>query len=113
MKLQYKSKPLEVKSDNRYLLYRIEPSELSWWNRIFKNPWRYAFKAYNSYECRISDKGPNDCLSFFFKAREAHEFVERYDTYEKLIDFLMAELNKAKINYNKAQEIYKKERWDF
>lgn len=112
MKVQYKSKPLEVKSEKRYLLYRIEPSELSWWKRTFKNPWRYAFKAYNVVLLSI-DKGPGDCLSFFFSAEEAHEFAEKYDTYEKLINFLIEENNKAKINYNKAQEEYKKDRWDF
>ena len=111
MKIQYKSKPLLSKSENRYLLYRIEPSELSWWKRTFKNPWRYAFKAYKT--VLSIDKGPSDCLSFFFSAKEAHEFIEKYDTYEKLIDFLIEENNKAKIRYNKAQEEYKKDRWDF
>ena len=111
MKIQYKSKPLEVKSEKRYLCYRIDPSELSWWQRTFKNPWRYAFTAYNT--VFISNKGPSDCLRFLFSAKEACEFVEKYDTYEKLFDFLIEENNKAKINYNKAQEKYKKNRWDF
>lgn len=111
MKVQYKSQPLEIKSEKRNLLYRKDPSELSWWQRTFKNPWRYAFEAYDT--VLSSDKGPNDCLRFLFSAKEAHEFIEKYDTYEKLIDFLIEENYKAKINYNKAQERYKKDRWDF
>ena len=75
MKIQYKSEPLETISEKRYLLYRIDPSELTLWKRLFKNPWRYAFTAYN-YVSRF-DKGPGDCLRFLFSAREAHEFIEK------------------------------------
>lgn len=111
MKLQYKSKPLEIKSEKRYLCYRIDPSELSWWKRTFKNPWKYAFKAYNI--TLSANKGLSDYLGFLFSVKEAREFIEKYDTYEKLIDFLIEENNKAKINYNKAQEKHKKDRWNF
>lgn len=111
MKLQYKSQALSIESEYRYLLYRIEPSELSWWKRTFKNPWRHAFTAHST--VFSTDKGPDDCLCFLFYAKEAHEFIEKYDTYEKLTDFLIEENNKAKINFSKAQEKYKKDRWDF
>ena len=111
MKVQYKSKSLAIKSDRRYLLYRKDPSELLWWQRIFKNPWRYAYMAY-TYVSRF-DNGPNDCLRFLFTVKEAREFIEKHNTYEELIDFLIEENNKAKINYNQAQEKYKKGRWDF
>ena len=111
MKLQYKSKSLLINSDKRYLLYRIDPSELSWWKRTFKNPWRYVFKAY-TYVSRF-DKRPSDCLGFLFSVKEAREFIEKHNTYEELIDFLIEENNKAKINYINAQEKYKKDRWDF
>ena len=107
MKIQYKSKPLEIKSENRYLLYRINPSELSWWKRIFKNPWRYAYTSYN-YVSR-TDGDVNDCLCFLFSPKEANDFVSKYDTYEKIIDFLTAEFNKAKNRWNKAQEKYRNE----
>lgn len=111
MKVQYKSESLLINSNKRYLLYRIDPSELSWWKRTFKNPWRYVFKAY-TYVSRF-DKRPSDCLGFLFSVKEAREFIEKHNTYEELIDFLIEENNKAKINYNKAQEKYKKDRWDF
>lgn len=105
MKIQYKSQPLSIKSEKRYLLYRINPSELSWWKRIFKNPWKYAYTSYNYVS--YTDKDINDCLCFLFSAKEANEFVSKYDTYEKLIDFLIIELNKAKSKYYEAQEKYR------
>lgn len=105
MKIQYKSQPLDIKSEKRYLLYRISPSELSWWKRTFKNPWRYAFTSYE-YVSRADDD-LNDCLCFLFSPREANEFVSKYDTYEKIIDFLLAELNKAKNMWHEAQEKYR------
>jgi len=111
MKIQYRSKPLEINLEKRYLLYRKDPSELSWWQRIFKNPWRYVFKAYHA--VFKTDKGPNDCLGFLFYAKEARELTEKYNTYEKLIDFLIEEKYKAKMYYDKAQERYKIDRWDF
>jgi hypothetical protein len=110
MKLQYKSKPLEIKSEKRYLLYRVEPSELTWWQRIFKNPWRYAFTAYNN--VLSSDNSVNDCLCYLFDSEEANEFIAEYDTYEKLADFLTEEYNKAKSKYYEAQEkYYNKNSW--
>lgn len=112
MKVQYKSEKLSIKSDKRYLLYRIDPSELSWWKRKFKNPWKYAFyKSYN-FVMRY-DNSINDCLKFLFTAKEAQEFVEKYDTYEKLIDFLETEYKKASNMYHEAQEKYNKEnKWE-
>lgn len=104
MKIQYKSKPLEIKLEKRYLCYRIEPSELSWWNRTFKNPWKYVYKSYGT--VFRSDDEINDCLCFLFSAKDAQEIVEKYDTYEKLIDFLTTEYEKAKSRYYEAQEKY-------
>lgn len=106
MKIQYKSEPLAIKSEKRYLRYRIEPSELSWWNRTFKNPWKYVYKSYGV--VFRSDDAINDCLCFLFSAKEAQEIVGKYNTYEKLIDFLGAEYDKASDRFYKAQEKYNK-----
>lgn len=111
MKLQYKSRLPLIKTNLRYLLYRIEPSELSWWKRYFENPWRNVFTSFKY--AHLSDKGVNGCLSFLFSAKEAHEIIEKYDTYEKITDFLIAEYKKARNNYYEAQEKYKNDRWDF
>ena len=107
MKLQYKSESLVIKTAKRRLLYRIDPSELSWWKRTFKNPWRYVYTAYR--HVSYLDDNVNDCLKFLFTTNEAHDIIEKYDTYEKLICFLNIEYNKALERYHKAQEKYKKE----
>ena len=105
MKVQYKSEPLDVKSDKRYLLYRIDPSELSWWKRTFKNPWRYVYVAYST--VFSTDIDVHDCLGFIFSSEEANEIVSKYDTYEKITDFLTSELNTAESKWNEAQEKYR------
>ena len=101
MKIQYKSQPLSIESENRYLLYRIDPCELSWWKRTFKNPWRYTFTSYKYMP--IISTSVNDYLCFLFSPEEANEFVSKYNTYEKIITFLTEELNKAKSRFYKAQ----------
>ena len=108
MKIQYKSEPFDEKSEKRYLLYRIVPSELSWWKRTFKNPWRYVYVS-------RTDDDVNDCLRFLFFPKEANEIVSKYDTYEKLIDFLTLEFNKAETMWNEAQEKYNNQNnsWKF
>lgn len=104
MKIQYKSQLVDIKSDKRYLLYRIIPTELSWFKRIFNNPWRYVYTTFNV--VFRTDNSINDCLRFLFSEKEANEIISKYDTYEKITDFLTSEFNKAKTLYNEAQEKY-------
>ena len=104
MKIQYKSKLFDLKSEKRYLLYRIVPSELSWWKRTFKNPWRYVYVSYSV--IFRTDRDVNDCLRLLFSLKEANEIVSKYDSYEKITQFLTAEFNKAKTRLNKMQEKY-------
>lgn len=104
MKIQYKSEPLDVKYPNRYLRFRIVPSELSWWKRIFKNPWRYVYSANSA--VFGSDDSVHDCLNFLFSLKEANAITFKYDTYEKITEFLNSELNKAESMWNAAQEKY-------
>lgn len=56
-----------------------------------------------------SDGDVSDCLCFLFSPKEANEIVSRYDTYEKITDFLTAEFNKAEKRWNEAQEKYRNE----
>lgn len=109
-KIQYKSKPLDIESEKRYLLYRIDPSELPWWKRVFRNPWRKVFRSYSVVS--ESDKCVNDCLCFLFKPNEARDVVDKCGTYGELIEFLHME-------YKKASDMYcgfllkRKDEWDF
>ena len=113
MKIQYKSQPLDVKYDNRYIRFRIVPSELSWWKRTFKNPWRYVYSA-NSVVFSF-DSSVHDCLSFLFYPETANDIASTYDTYEKITDFLTSELTKAESKWNEAQEKYRNQNnsWKF
>ena len=113
MKIQYKSEPFDVKSEKRYLLYRVVPSELSWWKRTFKNPWRYVYRSFTV--IFRTDRDVNDCLCLLFSLKEANEIVSKYDTYEKITYFLTAEFNKAETRWNKAQEKYcnQNNSWEF
>ena len=104
MKIQYKSEPLDVKYPNRYLRFRIVPSELSWWKRIFKNPWRYVYSVNSA--VFGSDDSVHDCLNFLFSLKEANAIASTYDTYEKITEFLTSELNKAEAMWNESQEKY-------
>lgn len=107
MKIQYKSEPFDEKSEERYLCYRIDPSELSWWKRTFKNPWRYVYVSYSV--IFRTDRDVNDCLRLLFSLKEANEIVSKYDSYEKITQFLTAEFNKAEKRWNEAQEKYRNE----
>lgn len=113
MKIQYKSRPLCVEFDERDLFYRIDPSELSWWKRTFKNPWRNVYRSCNF--VLDSNTCTKDCLRFLFSAEEANELASKYDTYEKITDFLTAEYNKAVNMYREVQEKYRKKNscWKF
>ena len=113
MKIQYKSQPLDATSNKRYLCFRIVPSELSWWKRIFKNPWLYVYTAYPI--VFSTDRSVHDCLCFLFSPEEANEIVSKYDTYEKITDFLTSELNAAESKWNEAQEKYRNQNnsWKF
>ena len=76
MKIQYKSQPLDATSNKRYLCFRIVPSELSWWKRIFKNPWLYVYTAYSI--VFSNDRSVNDCLCFIFLLKDEKEIYYIY-----------------------------------
>lgn len=113
MKIQYKSQPFDTKSERRYLFYRIVPSELSWWKRTFKNPW---IRVYTAYSIIVStDNSVHDCLRFLFSAEEANKIASKYDTYEKITDFLNTEFHKAETRWNKTQKkfVNQNKNWNF
>ena len=93
MKVQYKSEPLSIPSENRHLLFRKDPSELSLWDRLFNNRWKYVYCSLNY--CLPSWKTVDDCLNTVFNLDNAHRIIKKCDTYEKLVAFLNAEASKA------------------
>ena len=111
-KVQYKSKRLTTPSDDyRYLLYRIVPSELPLWKRIFCNGWRYVYNDVFTHETEITTKTIDDLLSTLFTYDEAVEFINSHKTYGELVDTLNSVYNKAEKLYNKIMSV--NNRWDF
>ena len=52
LKIEYRYEVNSSLPGYRYIYYRIKPSELSLWKRLFYNPWRpvyHAFKCLNGY----------------------------------------------------------------
>ena len=63
-----------------------------------------------------TDIDVHDCLGFIFSSEEANAIASKYDTYEKITNFLNTEFNKAKITWNEAQEEYRRRQnngWKF
>ena len=110
MKVQYKSVPIFEDYDHRELLYRIDPSELSWRERIFKNPWKKVFVSFK--KVWSFDNDLNDCLNTSFSYDQALEITKEYDTYEKLTDFLSAEYEAASEMWN-TEKARRNGNWDF
>ena len=108
LKVEYKSQKLTIPSENRYLLYRIVPSELPLWKRWFCNEWRYAYN--DIYYSLNSVKNIDDLFKYLFSYEEAVEFINTYKTYGELADFLNSLYKKAKERYN---EINPKDKWKF
>ena len=103
-KIEYKSKEMEfIVSDNRYLLYRIVPSELKWWQRIFCNKWRHVKDAMPEYNPNYGKY----CELYDYE--EACEIRDNYKTYGEITNYLKQQVEKAQ----EAYLAWKKTTWDF
>jgi len=112
-KVQYKSEKLGIKSENRYLLYRIEPSELPFFKRLFCNKWQYVYNCVYTYHTKSSTciHSPEDLIGMLFDYNEAVEFIKSHQTFGELADFLNKIAKEAKEHYDKISEPYKE--WGF
>lgn len=109
-KVQYKSKK-PLFGDFRYLLYRIVPSELPLWKRIFCNRWKYAYSIVYMYKPKEEIRTVDNLLSKLFKYEEAVEFINNHKTYGEVVETLNSLYNKAVEQYNKI--MYIDTRWNF
>lgn len=107
-KVQYKSEELSIKSEKRYLLYRIDPSELSIWQRLFCNKWTYVYRQVYTY--KNTTNSIEDLLGYLFSYDQAVAFIKSYRTFGDLNDFLHKIYSEATEHYNKITKISK---WDF
>lgn len=77
-KVEFSSEELTSPYKNRYLFYRIVPSELPLINRIFCNEWH---KLYHSYSC-INGR------DFLFDVNEYYELIKPLKTLGEVKNFL-------------------------
>ncbi len=81
-KIEYKSEELSIKSDNRCLKFRIVPSQLSLWQRLFCNKWHYVYK--NAFLWRAADS-VDELLNMLFNYEEARAFVMKHQTWGEIV----------------------------
>lgn len=109
LKVEYRSQSLLIPSKKRYLLFRIVPSELPLWKRLFCNGWKYAYNGIYEHKNRASDI--NDLLSKLFSYDEALKFMNTYKTFGELADYLNDVYAKAKKHYDEITPY--DNRWNF
>ncbi len=62
-------------NDYRYIYWRIHPSEMTWWDRTFKNPWRqFRYAIY-------------DDLNDIYDPRQFKEELSQIKTYEQALEY--------------------------
>ena len=79
----------ESTSSLREVFWRINPKELSWWERVFKNPWH---KLYHSCFYHMSP---------FFGTKE-YMRVKRLKTYSDVINYIKEEEQKTQKEHDEC-----------
>jgi len=103
LKVEYKSEKLITPSPYRRLLFRIIPSELSFFRRIFCNRWKYVYFSYYPISGCI---GNLTCTLFSYN--EAKYFIEHHKTYGDVINHN----NKIYKEYKQHHDL-KYDSWNF
>ncbi len=103
-KIQYRTLPLECENDGqkRYLQFRICPSELNWWQRIFQNKWHDVFYAYKY----ISG------YNTLFNVEEAKLIISKYKTWGDINDFLKTQMKNTIKNKEQLKKINNELMWE-
>ena len=73
----------------RQILWRINPKELSLWDRIFNNPWRHLY-----HQC-------NEHMNSYFSSHEYNNYgIGNLKTYADVVNYLAEEEKKAQLEHN-------------
>lgn len=107
-KVEYKSEELSVKSDNRYLKFRIVPSQLSLWQRLFCNKWHYAYKNAFTWRSTTIDSA-DELLNMIFSYKEAKTFIEEHQTWGEIVRHQNYVILLARQHFDSIRG----EKWDF
>ena len=110
-KVEYKSEELTIKSNNRCLKYRIVPSQLSFWQRLFCNEWHYVYKDVYTWKTRDCANSVDDLLNMIFSYKEARTFVEEHQTLGEVVKHQNDVILHAKQHFDSFYGV--KDVWDF
>lgn len=105
-KIEYKSEELSIKSDNRYLKFRIVLSQLSLWQRLFCNKWHYVYK--NAFAWKYVNS-VDELLNMIFSYKEAKTFIEEHQTWGEIVKHQNDVILQARQHFDSIQG----EKWDF
>ena len=73
----------------RQIFWRINPKELNWWERNFKNPWRHLY-----HQCMYH-------MNPYFSTKQYKEYeIKNLKTYADVINYINNEEKKAKDEHN-------------
>jgi len=89
-----------LSSGKRYVYFRIYPKDLSLFKRLFHNPWRQMFHAFNF----LSGK------NLLFSPKEYMNEIKPLQTLGDVRDYLTKQKNI--INSRYVEEVNKGERWE-
>jgi len=78
-------------SDYKEVFFRINPSQLTLFERIFNNPWRKLYHACED----IHDVSLNPC----YTAKNFHTLKESLKTFKDVIDYQVSQINHVKDVY--------------
>lgn len=103
-KIEYRTLPLEYENNGelRYLQFRICPSELNWWQRIFQNKWRDVFCAYKYFS------GYNP----LFNVKDAKLIISKYKTWGDICDFLKTQMKNSIKDEKQLKKINNELMWE-
>jgi len=108
LKVEYKSEELNIKSDNRYLKFRIVPSQLSLWQRLFYNKWHYVYK--NIFVHKLASvNSADELLNMIFSYNEARTFITEHQTWGEIVKHQNDVILQARQHFNSIRD----EKWDF
>ena len=101
-KIELMYQTLTTSDDLRYYWYRIVPSELPFFQRIFRNPWYCAYK-FSEY----SLSGNYRCYAF--SVDDYYKYIEPLRTYGDAVSFISEQYDK--VEAHKKEMIEKHRIW--
>lgn len=107
-KVEYKSEDLHIKSVNRYLKFRVVPSQLSLWQRLFCNKWHYVYKNVHTWRVTGVDS-VDELLNMIFSYKDARTFIAEHQTWGEIVRHQNDVILQAKQHFDSIYGV----KWDF